>query len=233
MTERICSVDQCGKRLVARGLCSGHWTRWRKYGDPLGSAAPRFPTECTVEGCSQPHYGRGWCQKHYSRVRATGTTEKIDRRSDPQPRFWAKVMKTDTCWLWLGATNDLGYGQIINRSRSSYVHRLSYEWANGPIPDGMMIDHICQVPACVNPDHLRLATRKQNAEHHQGPTRASTTRVRGVYQQGGSYIVQVTHNRQRYSGGSYKTLIEAEAAAKHLRNELHTRNDRDRWPVSV
>ena len=85
-----------------------------------------------------------------------------------EQRFWAKVKKTESCWLWTGAKNNRGYGhvgwvQADGVMRWLYVHRLSYEWARGPIADGHELDHLCQVPACVNPDHLEQVTRAVNA----------------------------------------------------------------------
>jgi hypothetical protein len=54
-----------------------------------------------------------------------------------------------------------GAGKV---TRATYAHRVSYEWARGPIPDGLEIDHLCQVPLCVNPDHLEVVTRAVNAK---------------------------------------------------------------------
>lgn len=76
-------------------------------------------------------------------------------------RFYAKVNKTPTCWLWT-ASNYRGYGQIWNGERLVAAHRLSYEWAVGPIPPGLTIDHICHVHGCVNPAHLRIMTMLEN-----------------------------------------------------------------------
>lgn len=82
-----------------------------------------------------------------------------------EERFWVKVNKTETCWLWAGATNGVGYGVIGRGGRGSgnaYAHRLSYEWAKGPIPEGLDLDHLCRNRACVNPDHLEPVTRSVN-----------------------------------------------------------------------
>lgn len=68
------------------------------------------------------------------------------------------------CWLWVGADNGAGYGTMTSgHSTRAYAHRVSYELARGPIPDGMHLDHLCRIRCCVNPDHLEPVTNAENA----------------------------------------------------------------------
>lgn len=60
------------------------------------------------------------------------------------------------CWEWTGSRTKAGYGKVSWKGRLVYVHRLVYELLEGPIPEGLQIDHICRNRACANPDHLRL-----------------------------------------------------------------------------
>lgn len=77
-------------------------------------------------------------------------------------RLLGRIDKTDTCWLWQGTTTPLGYGQATVQRKSRYVHRLMYELLVGPIPPGLVIDHLCRVRNCVNPHHLEPVTQKVN-----------------------------------------------------------------------
>lgn len=79
-----------------------------------------------------------------------------------QDRFWSRVEKTDTCWLWAGALSSTGYGQIREGGRIHYVHRLSYTWSFGDVPEGTEVCHRCDTPRCVRPDHLFLGTHHEN-----------------------------------------------------------------------
>ena len=147
-------------------------------------------------------------------------------------RFWPKVDKSGNCWLWTAGKNKDGYGQIGrgNGTQGNMLgaHRVSYEMENGPIPAGMVIDHICHQRSCVRPSHLRAVTQKQNMENRRGPI--SATGVRGVYRVTNSPSFQVTvgHNGKLHYGGVHATIAEAEAVAIALRNRLHTCNDLDR-----
>ena len=81
-------------------------------------------------------------------------------------RFWSKVDKQQTCWVWVAGKSNAGYG-YISESRNSIrktfrAHCLAYEWLIGPIPKGLVLDHLCRNRACVNPAHLEAVSNKVN-----------------------------------------------------------------------
>lgn len=71
---------------------------------------------------------------------------------------------SDACWLWQGAQNGRGYGQIRRGTTSVSAHRVAYEHFVGPIPDGMLIRHSCHTPRCCNPLHLSTGTHADNSD---------------------------------------------------------------------
>jgi hypothetical protein len=68
------------------------------------------------------------------------------------------------CWLWTGCTNNHGYGTVSVGNQSQYVHILMWEHFNGPVPEGLELDHLCRTPACCNPypGHMEPVTHQVN-----------------------------------------------------------------------
>lgn len=149
----------------------------------------------------------------------------------PEERFWSKVDKTENCWNWIGGLNEFGYGHFTVGGKnkvSSPAHRWSYKMLVGPIADELDIDHVCRNRACVNPDHLRPATSKQNIEHQAPTGRKSASGLRGVFPKDGRWRAGVRHNGKLHYAGYFDSKEEAAEAARLLRNKLFTRNTLDR-----
>lgn len=70
---------------------------------------------------------------------------------------------TTPCWIWGGAISAAtGYGRATVRGCKDSAHRAMWSQERGPVPPGMVLDHLCEVRACVNPDHLRVVRQREN-----------------------------------------------------------------------
>lgn len=90
-------------------------------------------------------------------------------------RFWSRVRKTDSCWLWIGAQSDFGYGRTVLRRVCYRAHRIAYWLSSGTwVPPEMQVNNRCDVPQCVRPEHLFLGTQLENLA--DAISKARTTR---------------------------------------------------------
>lgn len=153
----------------------------------------------------------------------------------PQPtvsdaeRFWANVIKTDTCWLWNGGMSTGGYGCFVAQGRTRRVHRYSYELHKGAIPAGLYLDHLChsQDPTCeggdtcphrrcINPDHLEPVTPWENSL--RGNATAAINAAKTHCPQGHEYTPENTYlikptQKQRHGARACRAC-RREAAAR-------------------
>ena len=97
---------------------------------------------------------------HYKRWAANGNPLALQPKPAFPERFWAKVdtRAPEECWLWTGGHDSNGYSSFGD----TRGHRFAYELVVGPIPEGMVIDHLCRNPGCVNPAHLEPVTNAEN-----------------------------------------------------------------------
>jgi hypothetical protein len=101
-------------------------------------------------------------------------------RTPPEERFWPKVNKhgpipehrpdLGPCWLWLSVKTENGYGRFKLNGKMVPAYRVAYELLAGPIPQGLTLDHLCRVPACVRPSHLEPVTTRENILRGVGVT---------------------------------------------------------------
>lgn len=139
---------------------------------------------CCIKDCSRPHYALGFCEMHWRRNRKHGSPLGGDRNhAPPEERFWRRVKKTGTCWNWLGAPSNAGYGRFqIGGKGSPYVgpHRFSYEMHCEPVPEGFVVMHSCDNRLCVNPAHLSVGTPRDNTTDMISKGRKRTVAPVGV-----------------------------------------------------
>ena len=220
MSHRTCAIDNCANPHKAKGWCNKHYLRWRKTGDPFTHDRP---DTCTVDGCDNPWRGRGMCTTHLERERRGAEVAAPVNRpySSVEESFRHRTERDGACLVWTGARNEAGYGRTGIAGRDLLAHRYAWERANGQIPEGMVIDHMCRNRACVEVSHLRLATPKQNAENlaREG---TSNTGIRGVYRVGNRFDAKLGHNGEVVRLGVFSTLEEASEAIHAKRKELYT-----------
>lgn len=79
-------------------------------------------------------------------------------------KFWSRVTKTPGCWQWGGSVTGYGYGQYCHRisGLTMRAHKLAWELEHGPVPDGLVLDHLCRNRLCVRPDHLEPVPNRVN-----------------------------------------------------------------------
>jgi len=172
VTHGPCAADGC-TRIVgpkgAKGFCPSHYKRFAVYGDPLtefdiGKIPPlrKHDPICTVGDCGRPVKARGYCERHLARWSRLGSVE-LPQKPTTEERFWAKAAKTDGCWEWQGSRHPVGHGYFgLSDGTIVYAHRFSWELKYGAIPTAYQVNHLCDNPPCVRPDHLYIGTQREN-----------------------------------------------------------------------
>lgn len=90
------------------------------------------------------------------------TVDCVDQRTVRRFPDGRVEMQGDGCWIWRGAVNSSGYGEVRVGEVQRRAHRVMFEFFYGPIPNDLTVDHLCRVPQCVNPLHMELVTVREN-----------------------------------------------------------------------
>lgn len=161
-TSRLCSIPDCGKPPVARGLCSAHYQRIQKKG------YVRPPKPCSVEGCTRQFHAQGLCIKHYKRLLKYGDPLGGSTDWGAAKRFLSEALSStdkEACINWPFARNPLGLAQIRINEKTRNVPRLACEHIHGPAPTPKhQAAHSCGKgwDGCINPHHLSWKTQTEN-----------------------------------------------------------------------
>lgn len=141
----------------------------------------------------------GVCRRARYRAKHGEPPKKGPAPRDPKERFFAFVSPDPNsgCWLWTGSKRH-GYGAFKYMTTVEQAHRASYMLFVGLIPDGMLVCHKCDVPACVNPDHLFIGTNYDNI--HDASTKGRLSSGEGHYNAKLSKA-QITEIRATRHGG--------------------------------
>lgn len=178
---------------------------------------------CSIDGCGKGGLvRRGWCVAHYMRWRRHGDPLSTSYKgagasfdSRVEPLAWSD------CLAWVGAISRGGYGSFWADGKRVLAHRYAWTRANGEIPEGSEVDHVCHVRSCVNVDHMRLASRAENMRNQNGAHAGRKYNLpRGVYRAGRGYTAQVWCGGRSHYLGRFSTPGEASLAAQKKRDEL-------------
>lgn len=181
--HKSCSVHDCNRNSLAAnggsgGLCSAHYQRSRRYGDPLGGKLPlrqKYGSTCKVAGCQlsalrQDHGRNGYCTSHYQRLHRHGDhTKGLTVRGEAW-RFAIELTREvqhESCITWPYTRDQKGYGRLRRegRGKAELAHRVICGMAHGNPPSVKhQAAHSCGGGhlGCVNPRHLRWATSQEN-----------------------------------------------------------------------
>ena len=121
---------------------------------------------CTVQCRWRDEYARKLAATHRGKPYPNMHPTCMEHATESDAQDFANRFHVDTggCWLWHGSINKYGHGQWHPHTGHlmCHAHRAAYELFTGPIPEGMVIDHLCRNRACVNPSHLEAVMQSTN-----------------------------------------------------------------------
>lgn len=121
--------------------------------------------KCLVPQCNRTWKARGLCPMHYQSQQARDQYGLVPRkiRTSIEDRLTQYEVDPETgCWIWMAGLRGNGYGNVRVPGKNAPAHRVSYEFHVGPIPPKTEVCHRCDVPRCINPDHLFLGSHAIN-----------------------------------------------------------------------
>lgn len=129
-------------------------------------------------------------------------------------RLWRLSGHWDDCWEWLGSRTR-GYGMATVNGKQTLAHRAAYEAFIGPIPDGLVLDHLCGNRGCINPEHLEPVTHQVNIQRgfDARPERSECSKGHPL-DESNTYITPDGYRRCRYCRTDWSRQANARRRAK-------------------
>ncbi len=146
-----------------------------------------------VKSCGKTHAHCKVCRPEID-SHPPGSKKRAGKPEELEPRFWSKVdfdgpihpdMGTP-CWLWTGSTAK-GYGQFKVGPKNLKAHRVAWMLLKGDIAKGLVLDHKCKTPVCINVNHLEPVTNAENMRRITPSVEPHRVQSREVYQLGRIY----------------------------------------------
>lgn len=101
-------------------------------------------------------------------ISTTLSLKDLPPREEWEGRFWDKVEKTETCWLWTSTVNSKGYAHFKLQNRQKTAHRLAYLLTGASLSEELHLDHLCRNRRCVNPAHMEPVSHRENILRGEG-----------------------------------------------------------------
>ena len=228
-----CAFPGCERPRKSRGYCDSHYAQLRK-GKPLVTLTPKHQyVVCQAPECDRAPAAHGLCTGHYDQQRKGRPLAPLRPREkslSERMAFHTTVDNSNGCHIWTGTLSRSGYARIKIGGRSGktlQASRVAYEQANGQIPNGYEIDHICHNPKCVNPTHLRLATRSQNTQYTKGVRADNNSGFPGVSPRRNGWAARWVED-SRGRSKAFSDIYSAAAYAARMRLRHYDRPNRER-----
>lgn len=185
--------------------------------------------KCAEADCEKWAKWRGLCQRHYIadqyRDKPPPTDEELANRIFP------KVIEDPgtNCWEWQGARHArYGHGMFgynaLGRNTTRYVHDWMWEFLVGPVPEGLVLDHLCRNTRCCNPVHLEPVTSEENILRGDGPTAVNARKTHCIH--GHEFTPENTRMQRQApsSGGTWMRVCKTCARDKARKYAKARRN---------